>query len=148
MLSDPERFASIEEFLRKNGSVERFENEYGKIKGRMMITMAEIPDGFEIMPHGDEVPIAFEASFDFFDSVAGLAMYTADRRLATEMWVTPQKDNADPPTEDWIEFFIKTLVDHIAEDGSFGVPIYSLVNDTCDMTVVPVPEPQEDSDEV
>lgn len=36
-----------------------------------------------------------------------------------------------------MEFFIKTLVTHIAEDGSFGVPIYSFVNDTCDMTVIP-----------
>ena len=146
MLVDPEQFASMEELLKKNGSIERFENEYGQIKGRMMITMAEIPDGFKITPHSDEVPIAFEASFDFFDSVVGLAMYTADRKLATDMWVTPQNDNADPPTEDWIEFFIKTLVDHLAEDGSFGVPIYSFVNDTCDMTVVP--EPPEDADEV
>ena len=137
MLADSGMFESVEAFLRKNGTVERFENEYGKIKGRMMITQTEIPDGIEIEPHGAAIPIAFEASFDFYDSSVGLAMYTADRKLATNLWVTPQKDGAEPPAEDWIDFFIKTLVEHLAEDGSFGIPIYSFVNDNCDMTIVP-----------
>jgi 5-methylcytosine-specific restriction enzyme subunit McrC len=33
---------------------------------------------------------------------------------------------------------LNAIVDeHFGEDGSFGVPIYSFVNGTCDMTVVP-----------
>jgi hypothetical protein len=36
-----------------------------------------------------------------------------------------------------VEFFIKTLMQSIEPDGSFGVPVYSFVSDTSDMTVVP-----------
>ena len=137
MLVDQKMFDTVEAMLRENGSIERFENECGEIKGRMMITMTDIPEGIDVEEHDGKTPVAFEASFDFYDSTVGLAIYTADRKLATGLWVTPQEDGAEAPAEDWVEFFIKTLVTHIAEDGSFGVPIYSFVNDTCDMTVVP-----------
>lgn len=139
MLVDQKMFDTVEAMLRENGSIERFENECGEIKGRMMITITDIPEGIDVEAHDGKIPVAFEASFDFYDSTVGLAIYTTDRKLATGLWVTPQKDGAEAPTEDWVEFFIKTLVTHIAEDGSFGVPIYSFVNDTCDMTVVPEP---------
>ena len=64
-------------------------------------------------------------------------MYIKDRTPATGLWVTPQEEDAEAPARDWIEFFIKTLVSSINEDGSYGSPIYSLVNDTADLTVVP-----------
>jgi len=137
MLVDQKMFDTVEAILRENGSIERFENECGEIKGRMMITMTDIPEGIAVEERDGKAPVAFEASFDFYDSTVGLAIYTTDRQLATGLWVTPQEDGAEEPAEDWMEFFIKTLVTHIAEDGSFGVPIYSFVNDTCDMTVVP-----------
>ena len=137
MLADQKMFDTVEAMLRENGSFERFENECGEIKGRMMITMTDIPEGIEIEEHDGKIPVAFEASFDFYNSTVGLAIYTADRKLATGLWVTPQEEGAEAPAEDWVEFFIKTLVTHIAEDVSFGVPIYSFVNDPCDMTVVP-----------
>lgn len=139
MLVDQKMFDTVEAILRKNGSIERFENECGEIKGRMMITMTDIPEGIPVDENDGKTPVAFEASFDFYDSTVGLAIYTTDRKLATGVWVTPQEDGAEAPAEDWVEFFIKTLVTHIAEDGSYGVPIYSFVNDTCDMTVVPEP---------
>ncbi|MDO4207193.1 MAG: hypothetical protein Q4D15_06355 [Lachnospiraceae bacterium] len=137
MLAEKKLFEIVEEALMKNGSVERFENECGKIKGRMMITVTDIPDGIEVKEKRDKDPIAFEASFDFYDAAVGLALYTKEKELATGIWVTPQKEGAEAPSGDWIEFFIKTLVSNIAEDGSFGYPIYSFVNDTSDMTVVP-----------
>ena len=132
-------FETVESILRNNGSIEHFEKEYGEIKGRMMITMTDIPEGISVNKTEGKAPIAFEASFDFYDSTIGLAIYTADLQSATGVWVTPQKDGAEAPSEDWVEFFVKTLVDHIAEDGTFCVPIYSFVNDNCDMTVVPEP---------
>ncbi len=137
MLADKEMFDNVEEFLRKNGTIERFEREYGEIKGRMMITKTTIPEGLSVEKRGAAIPIAFEASFDFYESTVGIAIYTADREPATDMWFGFQEKDAEPPAEDWVEFFIKTLVTHIAEDGSFGVPMYSFVNDSCDMTIVP-----------
>ena len=137
MLKDQAQFDVVEEALRKNGSIARFEEECGPIKGRMMITPAEIPEGIEVTEKKGKAPVAFEASFDFYNSTIGLGMYTDDRRLATGLWVTPQEEDAEAPAEDWVEFFIKTLVSSIDEGGSYGIPIYSLVNDTADLTVVP-----------
>lgn len=137
MLKDQALFDIVEEALRKNGSIARFEEESGPIKGRMMITITDIPEGIEVTEKRGVAPVAFEASFDFYNPTIGLAMYTEDRKLATGLWVTPQEEDAEAPARDWIEFFIKTLVSGISEDGSYGVPIYSFVNDTADLTVVP-----------
>ena len=137
MLADKEQFEIIERSLLRNGTIDQFENEYGKITGRMMITLADIPDNIEIKKYKDKVPAAFEASFDFYDSAVGIAVYTMERQAASKVWVRPQKEGAGTPSEDWITFFIKTLISNISEDGSFGVPIYSFVNDTSDLTVIP-----------
>lgn len=137
MLIDKELFETVEEQLIQNGKLKDFESEYGKVKGRMMITRTSIPDGvnIKIIPH--KIPQAFEASFDFYDSTIGLALYTDIKEVATGLWVTPQTDNADPPAQEWIEFFVQKLIESIDDDGSYGTPIYSFVNDTCDMTIVP-----------
>lgn len=137
MLKDKAQFEIVEEALRKNGSIARFEKECGPVKGRMMITLADIPEGIEITEQREADPTAFEASFDFYDSTVGMALYIKDRTPATGIWVSLQKEGAEAPARDWIEFFIKTLVSSIDEDGSYGIPIYSLVNDTADLTVVP-----------
>lgn len=52
------------------------------------------------------------------------------------MWFTHQTDNAVEPSSEWVEFFEKTLCENISEE-SFGVPIYSLVNNHSDLTIVP-----------
>lgn len=137
MLIDKELFETVEEQLIQNGKLKDFESEYGKVKGRMMITRTSIPDGVnvKIIPH--KIPQAFEASFDFYDSTIGLALYTDIKEVATGLWVTPQTDNADPPAQEWIEFFVQKLIESIDDDGSYGTPIYLFVNDTCDMTIVP-----------
>lgn len=137
MLIDKELFETVEEQLIQNGKLKDFESEYGEVKGRMMITRTSIPDGVnvKIIPH--KIPQAFEASFDFYDSTIGLALYTDIKEVATGLWVTPQTDNADPPAQEWIEFFVQKLIESIDDDGSYGTPIYSFVNDTCDMTIVP-----------
>ncbi len=137
MLKDQALFEIVEEALRKDGSIARFEEECGPVKGRMMITLTDIPEGIEITEQRDTAPTAFEASFDFYDSTVGVALYTKDRTPATGIWVTLQEDGAEAPAKDWVEFFIKTLVSGIDEDGSYGIPIYSLVNETADLTVVP-----------
>ncbi len=137
MLADRKLFETVEEALRRNGAIERFESECGEIKGRMMITVTDIPDGIKLNDGSGRQPAAFEASFDFYDAIVGLALYPAEKELATGIWITTQKEGAEAPAEDWIEFFIRTLVSNIAEDGSFGFPMYSFVNDTSDFTVVP-----------
>ena len=89
-----EVFDKVEEILKSNGRISEFEKEYGKIKGRMMITVGEIPDELGVTIEGDKKPTAFEASFDFYDSIIGVALYTDTKEAATGLWVTPQKQGA------------------------------------------------------
>ena len=138
MLIDQKMFESVENILIEQGKIAAFEAENGKILGRMMITKAEIPEGIDVKLVNGRRPQAFEASFDFYDSTVGLAIYTDAKEAASGIWITPQKAGADPPSNDWIEFFVEKLMECIEEDGSYGIPIYSFVNDTCDMTIVPV----------
>ena len=76
MLKAKRMFDIVEETLKNNGELSEFEKEYGKIKGRMMITIGEIPDELGVTIEGDKKPTAFEASFDFYDSIIGFALYT------------------------------------------------------------------------
>lgn len=137
MLIDKAAFDSLQAVLSQNGQLKKFEAEYGKIKGRMMITRTQVPDGIDVEIIPGKTPQAFEASFDFYDSTVGMAIYTDTKEAATGIWITPQADDAEPPAQDWINFFVEKLLEGIDEDGSYGIPIYSFINDTCDMTIVP-----------
>ena len=137
MLINEEQFYKVENYLRDRGSFVQFEKDCGPITGRMMITAAEIPDEIDFENKRDVPPAAFEASFDFYDSTLGLALYPEDKELAAGVWFTRQKEDAELPAKEWVEFFIKTLVTHIGADGSYGLPMYSFLTDTSDITVVP-----------
>lgn len=135
MLVDKELFFEVENILREQGTLERFEEQNGEITGHMMITMMEIPPELGFDGISDSVR-AFCASFDFYDMMIGLAFDLNTMELIPHMWFTPQTDDAVEPSSEWVEFFVKTLCENISEEG-FGVPIYSFVNDHSDFTVVP-----------
>ena len=80
MLVNRKMFDTVEAILRENGSIKRFENECGEIKGRMMITMTDIPEGIAVEERDSKAPVAFEASFDFYDSTVGPVGHTTGRR--------------------------------------------------------------------
>lgn len=138
MLIDEKAFDTVTGILVENGTIQRFEEENGKLKGRMMITLGELPEdlGMELDP--ERKSYVFLGSFDFYDSVVGAALYLDPIEPAGGVWVTPQVDGAEAPDKSWVEFFFQTLVSHIEEDGSFGIPMYTYVNDTSDFTVVPI----------
>ena len=120
MLVNTKQFAVVEKALTDNGALERFEKE-------------EIP----VTVKGKKSPVGFDCSFDFYDSSIGLALYTDTKEAASGFWVTQQVQGAEQPSQEWIEFFIKTLIENIEEDGSFGYPMYSFLTDESDLTVVP-----------
>lgn len=142
MITDVEAFQVVEKTLRDNGELQEFEKESGEVLGRMMITLGEVPPDLEIeVPEGSCV---FIGSFDFYDSVIGIVINPATKQAASGIWITPQVEGAEPPAEDWIEFFVKTLVGSFADDGSYGYPIFSFVNDTADMTIVPTDSSEDE----
>ncbi|KKF45289.1 hypothetical protein AF61_04175 [Streptococcus uberis EF20/0145] len=135
MLVDREMFNLVENALREQGVIGKFEEENGEITGHMMITMMEIPSELSMDITEDNVK-AFCASFDFFDMMIGIAIDLSTLKPISKLWFTPQIEHATGPSLEWIEFFLKTLFENLSEDG-FGIPMYSFVNDTSDFTAVP-----------
>ncbi len=136
MLADKEHFDLIEKILTKNGTIDRFEKEQGKIRGRMMITLGDAPDIIRYNEKEDGVYV-FTGTFDFYDMEIGVVLKTKPIEARSTIWFTPQKDGAEEPSQEWIEFFMKTLINSIGEDGSFGYPICTFASDTGDFTVIP-----------
>ena len=139
MLADQKMLDAVEQFLRERGDIARFEKEFGPITGRMMITTREdLPYGLEVPGIENHTPVFFEATFDFYDMAIGIAMDTANLQVLSGLWNRPQTEHIEQVDQAWVDFFIKTLLKGISkEDGSYVVPIYSFVNDTSDMTIVP-----------
>lgn len=142
MLFDQEKFSLVESIVTENGTIARFEKENGKVKGRMMIDLIEPPEDLGVdIPSGS---YCFSASFDFYDSTIAMVFNPVTRTVGSGLWVTPQIENADPPEQEWVEFFIQTLVDNIGSDGSFGIPMYTFISDSADSTVVPTQAQEAD----
>lgn len=137
MLNDPELFQSVENGLRAMGTIKAFEDENGPILGRVMITLTEIPKEVNIQRADRENLTAFEASFDFCNIALGVAVDTRKKTLESSVWGRYQVPGAERPSDEWVKFFIQTLFEHIADDGSFGIPMYSFVNNTADFTAIP-----------
>ena len=83
---------------------------------------------------------SFGASFDFYDCSLGIVLDSVKKTACSGLWITEQKGDAEHPSQEWIEFFIKTLLNSIDVDGSFGYPMFTFVTDDADMTVVPTQE--------
>lgn len=80
MLINQELFDTVEQALSKNGTIENFENENGKITGRMMITLTDIPEDIEIEKNKKSI-YAFECSFDFYDVSIGIVLDTKELKV-------------------------------------------------------------------
>ena len=137
MLSDPVQFKAVEEGLAGMGVIEKFESENGAILGRAMITLTEIPDSIPISRPDRENLTAFEVSFDFCNVALGVAVDTKKKTLESSVWGRYQTPGAEKPAQEWVKFFLQTLFEHIGEDGSYAIPMYSFVNNTSDFTAVP-----------
>lgn len=147
MLIDPQAFEILEKGLTEEGKIEKFEKESGKILGRAMITLGDIPSDLkeEVLKDNKlEDLYIFNCSFDFYDSILGVALYKENLEIASGVWETEQVDDATPPSEDWIKFFINILHEYIMEsEDRFGYPIYMFVNDYSEMIITPV-DPEDE----
>lgn len=147
MLIDPQAFEILEKGLTEEGKIEKFEKESGKILGRAMITLGDIPSDLkeEVLKDNKlEDLYIFNCSFDFYDSILGVALYKENLEITSGVWATEQVDDATPPSEDWIKFFINILHEYIMEsEDRFGYPIYMFVNDYSEMIITPV-DPEDE----
>lgn len=116
MLIDPQAFKILGKGLTEEGKIEKFEKESGKILGRAMITLGDIPSDLkeEVLKDNKlEDLYIFNCSFDFYDSILGVALYKENLEIDSGVWTTEQVDDATPPSEDWIKFFINILHEYI-----------------------------------
>ena len=143
MLANPEAFRTVEEALKAMGVLEKFEKENGPVLGRAMITPTEIPESIPVQRKDRENLTAFEISFDFCNVALGIAVDVKKKTLETSVWGRSQTPGAERPAQEWVKFFLNTLFEHIGDDGSFGIPMYSFVNNTSDFTAVPTNLPPE-----
>ena len=137
MLADSELFEVVENCLKEKGIIERFENENGKIIGRMMITLGNVPDNLKNEVRINDGDYVFIGTFDFYDASVGMVLNPKTMKVNSGLWITEQIENAEPPSKEWCDFFIETLEENIHEDGSFGYPLYTFCSSTGDFTVVP-----------
>ena len=139
MLINQELFYKVEQLVKEKGSIERFEEENGKITGRMMITICDIPDGVEVSKNPETKYIqAFCASFDFTDIMIGVAIDLESKTPVTGAWVVNDIEvDKNIVDEELVYFFLDTLIKYIEDDGSYGAPMYTFLNDNGSMTLVP-----------
>ena len=143
MLANPEQFQTVEAGLKAMGVLEKFETENGPVLGRAMITLTGIPESIPTARTDRENLTAFEISFDFCNVALGVAVDVRKKTLESSVWGRSQTPGAERPAQEWVKFFLQTLFEHIGDDGSFGIPMYSFVNNTSDFTAVPTEFPPE-----
>lgn len=138
MLINKRAFDELEGILKEKGKICEFEKREGEIKGKMMITLGDdIPEELDISLEFPGDYYIFIGSFDFYDSSIGVLYDSKSRTLASGIWITPQVVDATPPSNEWVEFFIMTLVKYVIEKENFGIPVYCFLTDEADMTIVP-----------
>lgn len=109
MLENEALFDEVVDELKKRGSIQDFEEKYGKITGRMMITETEIPEELGIEINDPDVH-SFKATFDFYNTAIGLALNVKTR------------------------FFAMILMEAL-DEGMDSIPTFSFVNDSSDLTI-------------
>ncbi|ANE22805.1 hypothetical protein AAY81_06350 [Denitrobacterium detoxificans] len=135
MLSDIKAFERVESILNEDGTIATFEKENGKILGRMMIDLCDIPDNLTVSIEPTESTYAFQGTFDFYDAALGIVIDVKSLEAKSGIWVTPQFGRCDEIAQEWIEYFIETLMKGVGE--GFGVPMYAFVNDSSSFEVYP-----------
>lgn len=96
---------TVEQECIKQGIIANFEKTNGKVTGRMMITVIDIPDDIKVNEiNTDQSLVSFGCSFDFYDCSLGIALYPKSMQIASGVWVTPQSPEAEVPAKEWVEF--------------------------------------------
>lgn len=137
MLADKEKFSHIEKELTKEGVINKFEKENGVIKGRMMITLGDVPKSLGNEIKREEGDVAFIGTFDFCDSAVGILFDPKKMDFTSPLWVSLQTDYAMKPQQEWCDFFVHTIIKNVNGNGTFSIPMYTFIADNGSFTVAP-----------
>ncbi|NLW52974.1 MAG: hypothetical protein GXY87_06410 [Tissierellia bacterium] len=139
MLRDKRQFDAVEQIVRQQGKIRNFEKQAGPILYRMMITLEEISGNVPSEMNAAHKPgdtFTFICSFDFCDVEAGVLFDRKTLRPVSELWITKQVEGAELPSPDWIDLFIRLLVERVvlAKDG-LTLPIYLFGNNESQLII-------------
>lgn len=138
MLTNKETFEKYEDAVKQQGIIKKFEKENGhKIKHRMMIQLVPVPKEYGIAEDDDRKLIAFEASFDFVDTALYIVIDAEAHKLAGDILLLPQSENAVEPDRQFGDLFMKVLFGSINDQGKFPALILVFLADVGYFTIVP-----------
>lgn len=110
MLKRKTDFDFLEQELKENGKIKKFEEEFSKILGRVLIDFGEIPSELEdsvLNGKSKDDLFIFNCSFDFYDTTLGIALEKETLKIASDLWITEQVVGAERPAKEWIEFLFE-----------------------------------------
>lgn len=134
---DEQLISDTEDALRTDGVLNDFEAQNGPIQAHMVINQVTIPKDVRdsVLPVAGAV--AFEATTDFFDCTIGVVLEPHSMKVCSNVWATPQRQDAPAPSNDWVDFFLQTLSGNIEKDGSYGVPMCVFMSEKASFTTIP-----------
>lgn len=103
MLKDKKAFAVVEKSLEEKGIIEKFENENGKILGRMMITLTDKPNIIDEEINDNNIYF-FESSFDFYDFTLTIGLNVKTKESVCGIIVNAKDGKEEDIDHVWIEF--------------------------------------------
>lgn len=147
MLANKEFFDSIEKVLRENGTLDKFESEHGKIKRRVLITNAKIPED-EQMRYGNNGYLrAYTMTFDPGRAAIYAVIDTKAKELYTNPMAIGPKDKINPPDNTIIEHVLNIIMEQIDDpDKIDDAPMCAFINDESDVTVTLTGDIAEDQE--
>jgi hypothetical protein len=139
MLTNDAKFNELGKKLFLDGTLQKFEQQHGPIKGRMMVTEGKIPPEMlvklqpELVKHPQWKVV--EASFDFSNYTIGMVIGLNPVQPLTEGWLIPQLRHPGlEPAKEWQEFFIEKVMSVIDKQGRLDLPMYVWISDQSDLT--------------
>lgn len=125
MLKDAELVKTLEEGMLANGVLDTFIAQNGPIYERLIVDVGNPPEKANIELSENEH--AFVGTFDSTDCEIGIVFNTETLSPASGVWVSRQKEDAQPPEDRHVELFAETLMASIGEDKKISMPFVTFV---------------------
>lgn len=127
MLANDCLFEHIEESLEEEGTMQAWVQEKGPVVGHMMITSTDVP--WDLSHQKNNTYQAFMGTFDFLDMGICIVLDTDTKEITNDVWMVPQKEEAEVPSIGWIRFFSEVVRQKYIEDGSINEPLCTFIWD-------------------
>jgi hypothetical protein len=133
-LDDSKDFEKVEKQLIADGTIPSWVEKNGPIEGRMYVHTVVAPTNLSIKIDPDAGQFAFEGSFDFINTVVGIAIDFSQLPPVpiSQLWSRNGEAN-----DLLVEMLVNTIMANVEPDGRFGNPMYMFFNQNASFTMHP-----------